>query len=87
MRKQAEYLTFEESKVKLNLDAAIFITMNPSSKYAGRVDLPVNLKNLFRSVQMVVPDKYFICEILLYSCGFVNATEVSKKICNVQAMS
>jgi len=85
IRGQIKFITIEETKVELNFNTTVFITMNPG--YAGRVELPVSLKNLFRSVQMVVPDDVFICEILLYSNGFINAPELSKKICHVQKLA
>jgi dynein heavy chain len=76
---------FEGNEIALDRKTGIFITMNPGfyilkKGYAGRTELPDNLKALFRPVVMAVPDLELICEIMLFSEGFTGAKNLAKKM-------
>ena len=71
-------LLFSEMDMRLVPTIGIYITMNPG--YAGRSELPDNLKALFRPVVMCVPELLMICENVLMSQGFETSKVLAKKM-------
>ncbi|XP_038207715.1 dynein beta chain, ciliary [Zerene cesonia] len=77
IRDKKEKFNFMGEIIVLVPTVGIFITMNPG--YAGRTELPENLKALFRPCAMVVPDFELICEIMLVAEGFQDAKILARK--------
>lgn len=72
-------------EIKLIPTTGFFITMNPG--YAGRTELPENVKALFRSCAMIRPDLEPICENMLMAEGFESAKVMSRKFVKLYKLS
>lgn len=59
--------------------------MNPG--YAGRSELPDNLKALFRPISMIIPEYVLISTVLLFSEGFNNSKILAAKMIKLFRLS
>lgn len=84
LQSASEFL-FMDRTIALKPNCGVMITMNPG--YAGRTELPDNLKVLFRPVAMMIPDYALIAEIMLFAEGFDTAQVLSKKMVKLYKLS
>lgn len=67
--------------VSVHPETGIFVTMNPS--YAGRNELPENLKRLFRAFSMEKPESVSIAEVILTSHGFLDSEPLAQALVSI----
>ncbi|KAK3091630.1 hypothetical protein FSP39_021358 [Pinctada imbricata] len=84
IRDKKKDFNFLGEHIKIVWTVGLFITMNPG--YAGRTELPENLKALFRPCAMVVPDFELICEIMLVAEGFLEARLLARKFITLYSL-
>lgn len=72
-------LAIGNKNITLVPTCGIFTTTQPS--YNDNSNLPENLKSMFRTVSMIIPDYKLIAETILFGKGFKDAHNLANKVC------
>jgi len=77
-RSKLDSFSFFGTEIPCRKSTGLFFTLNPG--YAGRTELPDNLKAILRPVAMMAPDLVFIAEVILASEGFVGGKGLAQRM-------
>ncbi|CAG5096515.1 Similar to DNAH9: Dynein heavy chain 9, partial [Cotesia congregata] len=78
LQRKATKFLFQTQDIALDPKCGLFITMQLS--YDNQTQLPESVKGFFRPIAVVVPDSELICQVKLFSAGFLTAKSLAKKI-------
>ena len=82
---EATRFDFQGKNIEIRPEFGCHITMNPG--YAGRTELPDNLKVLFRPVAMMIPSYELIAQVMLYAEGFNKSDNLARKMVQLYKLS
>ncbi|XP_072767052.1 dynein axonemal heavy chain 7 [Anoplolepis gracilipes] len=78
MSSNSKTTSFEGCDLNLNVSGHVCVNIEPAQ--SGYINLPDNLKVLFRSVSMTTPDVGRIAEIELFAGGFFHAKKLATRL-------
>lgn len=78
LNNRSKQVAISGASFSIHPNTGLFVTMNPG--YAGRNELPENMKRLFRSFSMEKPDLELIIDVILMSHKLVHTKALSEKI-------